>query len=154
MNAPLRSTLLLMLTLAVGVLFGAVGGGALARLQRERVRDMRRPPGFVAHLEEVIQPRDGAQRDAIHPLLEAAAAANERIIRDANDRLRARMDSLRTALAPLLDAEQRQRLDRETRGLGPGFRPGPPPPRGGPPPEGPPPEGPPPPPGARPPPPQ
>lgn len=141
MNASLRSTLLLALTLAVGVLFGAVGGGALARLQRDRVRDLRRPPGFVAHLEEVIRPRDGAQRDAIHPLLEATAAANDRVIRDANDRLRARMDSLRAALAPLLDADQRERLDREMRGLGPGFRPGPPPPRPGPPPDRPPPPG-------------
>lgn len=145
MNAPLRSTLLLALTLAVGVLFGAVGSGALARLQRDRVRDMRRPPGFVAHLESVIDPRDDRQRDAIRPLLDETARANDRIIRDANDRLRSRMDSLRAALAPLLDADQRARFDRELRGLGPGFRPGPPPPGGPPPGGGPPPEGPPPP---------
>jgi hypothetical protein len=95
------------------------------------------------------------QRAAIRPVLEAVGARNERVIREANVTLRRGVDSLRAVLAPLLDEEQRARLDAEVRRLpplrpggGPGGRPpGPPPfgpPRGGPPPGGPPPGGPPP----------
>ena len=152
MTASFRSGLLLAVTLAVGVALGLAGGGWLQRHQRERLRDLRRPPGFVAHLEDVIAPRDEAQRADVHRLLEATARGNDRVIRTANETLRARMDSLRTQLAPLLDAGQRDRLDRELRGLRspfgpPGGRPGgrrPPGPPGGGPPDGPPPDRPPP----------
>jgi hypothetical protein len=153
MTPYLRSALLLAATLAAGVLLGAVGAGRLAQHQRDRAREIRRPPGFVAHMERVIAPHDSAQREAIRPLLEATGRRNDAIIRDANERLRAGVDSLRAALAPLLDADQRERLDRELRGLRDPFRPGPrpgspppgSPPPGAPPPGGPPPEGPPPP---------
>jgi hypothetical protein len=148
MSGTVRAALLLAATLAVGWALGIVSGGALARQRRERIEALRRPPGFAAHLESVIRPRDEAQRAAVRPVLEVVGARNERVIRDANAALRAGVDSLRAVLAPLLDAEQRARLDAEIRRLPPlrpggggGRPPGPPP--FGPPPFGPPPAGPP-----------
>ncbi|HEX8695722.1 MAG TPA: hypothetical protein VF746_25125 [Longimicrobium sp.] len=136
MRIETRSALILLATLALGVLLGAVGGGALASRRAEKIRELRRPPGFVAHLEEVIRPRDEAQRRAIRPHLEATARRNHEIVQGAHGRLRAELDSLRARLAPLLDEAQRERLAEFGR---PPERGGGPPPGGLPPPKGPPP---------------
>ena len=138
MTASLKSALVLAATLALGVLLGVLGAGRLAQYRRDQLRGLRRPPAFAEHLERVIGPRDEVQRAALHPLIDATGRRNDRIIRDANDRLRAGMDSLRAALDPLLDADQRARLDRELPGLSGPFQPAGPPPAG-PPPAGPPP---------------
>ena len=121
-----RSTLLLTLTLAVGWALGVVSAGALARRQRERIDALRRPPGFAAHMEAIIRPRTETQRAALRPVLEAAGARNERVIREADVTLRAGVDSMRAAIAPLLFLDQRARLDAELRRLpspGPGGPP-------------------------------
>lgn len=125
MTSGTKSFLLLALTLIVGFTLGLFADTALVRSRRERINRMGRPPGLVAHLERVIQPRDSVQAAAIRPLLQSTVDSNEEVIRQANARLRANMDSLRTALEPTLDASQRERLARELRRLpqmgGPGF---------------------------------
>jgi hypothetical protein len=132
MKIETRTAAILLTTLLLGVLLGAVGGGTMAAERRARLDEMRRPGGFVEHVEEVVRPRDEAQRAALRPLIEATARRNQQIIRGANVRLRAELDSLRARLAPRLDAAQRDRLDRF---LPPPFGP-PPPPPGGPAPRG------------------
>jgi uncharacterized membrane-anchored protein YhcB (DUF1043 family) len=150
MKPETKSALALVAALLIGVVIGALGNGALAAQRRHRIDEMRRPPGFVARMEEVIRPRDQKQRDELRPFLEATAERNQQIIRGAGAQLHARLDSMRAQLAPHLDAEQRRRLDEFARTAAnpmrppPPGRPGPggPPPRDGrPPPEGPPPEG-------------
>ena len=147
MKIELKAALILIGTLLLGVLLGAVGTGALAHQRIERVQDLRRPGGFVAHMEDVIRPRDSAQHAAILPHLEATGHLNDSIIRGANDHLRAALDSMRARLAPLLDADQKRRLDEVGRlpaPFGPPGRGGPPPGGMGPPPDAPPGGGPPP----------
>lgn len=134
MKIELKAAMILLGTLFLGVALGAVGTGALARQRNERVQDLRRPNGFVAHMEDVIRPKDSVQHAAIVPRLEATARTNDSIIRWANEQLRATLDSMRAALAPLLEPEQRQRLDAVGRlpdPFGPPGRGG----RGGPPPQ-------------------
>jgi hypothetical protein len=135
-----KAAIMLLVTLLLGVALGALGVGALSRQRVEEVRQLRRPPGFVAHMEEVIQPRDSAQRASIDPILAATAARNDSILHGTNEQLRAALDSMRARLAPLLDAAQRSRLDAEAR-LAPPVRgggdgPGGPEGRRGPPPDG------------------
>ncbi|HVX41332.1 MAG TPA: hypothetical protein VHB25_17340 [Gemmatimonadaceae bacterium] len=141
MTANTKSLVLLALTLIVGFSLGLFADATLVRGRRDRLGELRRPPGFVAHMNDIIDPHSPAQRDSIRPIVEAAAERNQQIIRAANDHLRASMDSMRTSLAPLLDAEQRARLEREAgrqpNPFGPGGA------RGGPPPGGPPPNAPP-----------
>ena len=143
MNANTKSLVLLAATLIVGFSLGLFADATLVRGRRERLGELRRPPGFVAHIDDIIDPHSPAQRDSIRPIIQATADRNQQIIRSANDHLRASMDSMRLSLAPLLDADQRARLEREA-----GRQPSPfgPPggDRGGPPPGGPPPGGPPP----------
>jgi hypothetical protein len=127
-QTAVKSLLLLTFTLVVGFALGLFADAMLVRGRRDRISRMGRPPGMVAHLERVIQPRDSVQAAAIRPILQHAVDGNEVIIRDANDKLRANMDSLRVTLAPSLDADQRARLERELRRLprvgvpGPGGR--------------------------------
>jgi hypothetical protein len=157
MQIEIKAAAMLLVTLLLGVALGAVGAGALSRQRTEQVRELRRAPGFVAHMEEVIEPRDSTQRARIEPTLAATAAQNDSILQGANAQLHAAIDSMRARLAPVLDADQRGRLENaartapplraggEGRGDGRGDRPPPPregpPPRGGPPPDGPPPDG-------------
>ncbi len=111
MRVETKSALILVGTLVLGLLLGVVGAGALAGFQAGRLDRLRRPPGFVAHMERVIRPRDAAQDEAIRSHLEETARQNERIIRGAHDQLRSALDEMRARLTPLLDAAQRERLD-------------------------------------------
>ena len=145
MKAETKSAAILVATLALGVVLGMVTQGLLMRQLGERAGGLRRPGGFVSHLEGVIEPT-AAQRDTVHALLERTAARNQTVIEGARGELRALLDSLQLQLSPILDEGQRDRLARMSRLPDP-FRPPPRdgrPPREGPPPEGPPREGPPP----------
>ena len=147
MTTQFKSLVLLAATLVVGFTLGLFADATLVRGRRAQLGALRRPPGFVAHMEDVIQPHSDAQRDSIRPLLEHAAQQNGTIMHDANDHLRAALDSMRVALAPVLDQAQRDRLAREVGRIppfGPGRGRGGPPPfghggppdgRGGPPPD-------------------
>jgi len=128
MTAGAKSLLLLMFTLIVGFSLGLFADAMLVRSRRDRINRMGRPPGMVAHLERVIQPRDSTQAAAIRPILQHAVDGNEQIIREANTKIRANMDSLRITLSPSLDENQRGRLEHELTRLprvgvpGPGGR--------------------------------
>lgn len=137
MSPAAKSALLLLATLLTGAVLGVLGAGALERRQRDRIEAIGRPRGFAEHMEQVIAPKDSAQRARIRPIIQATIQRNERIVRSANDLLHASIDSMRAELDPLLDPDQRDRLAEVTRRLPPiGLpRPGGPPP-GGPPPEG------------------
>ena len=131
MTTQFKSLVLLAATLVVGFALGLFADASLVRARRERIGALRRPPGFVAHMEDVIQPHSDAQRDSIRPLLERTAQQNGGIMRDANNRLRVVLDSMRVELAPILDQAQRDRLANEVARIPP-FGPGRG--RGGPPP--------------------
>jgi hypothetical protein len=138
MSTQIKAMILLAVTLVVGFVLGLFADATLVRGRRQRMDDMRRPPGLVAHLEEVIQPHSEAQADSIRPILEKLAQGNQVIMRGANEQLRARMDSAMGELKGILDEIQRQRLADEVRRvppLGPGGRGRGGPGRGGPPPD-------------------
>ena len=124
MTANTKSMLLLALTLVTGFALGLFADASLVRGRRERIGQLRRPPGFVAHMEGVIEPRSDAQRDSIRPILERVAQQNNRAIRDVNNRLRAALDSMRATLAPMLDQAQRDRLSAEVERMPDPLRPG------------------------------
>jgi len=112
------------MTLITGFALGLFADASLVRGRRDRIDGMRRPPGFVDHMQSVIQPHSDAQRDSIRPILDAVARANQQAIRDVNVRLRAALDSMKAALAPMLDESQRDRLAREVEHMPDPFRPG------------------------------
>ncbi|HET7460364.1 MAG TPA: hypothetical protein VFJ82_03915 [Longimicrobium sp.] len=115
MKTEARGLLLLLGTLALGVLLGAAGNGTLQRERRHQVEQIRRPGGFQEHMLRVIRPRDDAQRNAILPAIQATDRRNAQIIHAAHEQLRAALDSMRAQIAPQLDADQRARLDEFAR---------------------------------------
>lgn len=115
---------LLAITLIVGFSLGLFADATLVRGRRERIGALQRPPGFVAHLEDVIAPHSRAQADSIRPILEKGAQHNGEIVRGTRDRLKAALDSMQVTLAPMLDADQRSRLQREIEHMPDPFRPG------------------------------
>ena len=141
MTPRVKSTLVLVGTLVLGIAIGALGAGALAQHRAGQIRELRRREGFVHHMERLIAPRDSAQWAAIRPILEETARDNAAIFADTHARLSARMERMRQRLAPVLDEAQRARLEEAARrhehhhGRGPGL--------GGPLPDGSPPAGPP-----------
>ena len=125
MTNQIKSLILLAATLVVGFALGLFADASLVRGRRERLTEIRRPPGFVAHMESVIEPHSDAQRDSIRPILESTARQNGDVMRSANDRLKAALDTMRLSLSPMLDQAQRDRLSREIDRmppLGPGGR--------------------------------
>jgi hypothetical protein len=137
-----KSGLILLLTLLLGLTLGAMGSGAMARQRMDLLTRLRRPPGFAAHMHDVIRPTTPAQWDSLRPYVEITARRNEQIRRGMHEALRQEMDSLQLRLRPMLSAEQRARLQEFARRPPPPGPGGPPPRRGGGPPpreEGPPP---------------
>ena len=90
MSADIKSLILLAATLVVGFALGLFADATLVRGRRESLRDIQRPPGFVAHMEDVIRPHSDAQRDSIRTILERQAARNDTIMRATRGHLRAR----------------------------------------------------------------
>ena len=112
MKMSTTSSLMLLATLLVGMVLGAVVSGTLAQQRRGRVAQDPGGGGFVAHMERLIQPRDAAQGDAVRPILEAADQRNRSIIQGAEGEMRAAMEEMADSLADLLDEDQRRRLQR------------------------------------------
>ncbi len=111
MKARTKSALLLLATLGVGVLIGALAASAVLNLRLDQLRALRERGGFTQRVEEVIQPQDEAQREAIHAVLERSHNRFRRAQQRFFAEFSANRDSLRAELAPLLTPDQQARLD-------------------------------------------
>jgi len=125
-----KPAVILLVTLALGVVLGMVGRGQLTRERDRRVAELRTAPGFESLVQEVIEPR-AEQVDSIRPILDASAHRYDSLVSTARAGLGLVLDSMKLKLAPLLDASQRERLARMTtlpdanrRPPRPGERPG------------------------------
>lgn len=110
MQATTKSLLMLLSMLVLGAVLGAAGMVGLRRGPPGPMPPEARPGGFVAHLEQEIQPNDPAQRAAIRPILEATDLRNRAAVDASRKAMRDNLDSMQVALSPLLDPEQRERL--------------------------------------------
>ncbi|MGH7564342.1 MAG: hypothetical protein ACREK5_07955 [Gemmatimonadota bacterium] len=119
MTIDAKSSLILLVTLLLGIAIGALGAGALAQRRSEHLREMRVRGMFVDHMEQIIRPRDEAQREAIRPILEETGRRNHALLDSTHVRLEAEMERMRERLAPLLDEAQRERVEARAHFRGP-----------------------------------
>lgn len=106
-----RSSLILLVTLLLGIAIGALGAGAVAQRRSEHIRELRMRGMFVDHMEQIIRPQDQAQREAIRPIVEETGRRNYAIMDSTHIRLETEMERMREELAPHLDESQRERVE-------------------------------------------
>ncbi|NNE33856.1 MAG: hypothetical protein HKN13_01370 [Rhodothermales bacterium] len=108
----MKSALLLIATLAIGVVLGALLNARLAQQRLEEIAFMRGPGGFSRTMERAITPLDDEQRDAIRDILESAEARVREQSRTSRAEMAAIIDSTNEELRAILSAEQLERLER------------------------------------------
>ncbi len=112
MSPGTRIAAILIATLVLGMVLGALG---FSVYQRHRFRDalsLARPALFTAGIRRAIGPVDETRRERIAAVLRGVdkRMRAHRIARDGQRR--AQLDSIRAALHPLLTDDQRRRLQR------------------------------------------
>ena len=121
-----KSILLLISTLLLGMVLGAVVNAWLATERFERIRDLRRPGGMVRHLERVLEPQSDEQRAQIRTVLNATSEDVQALRETHRREMRAVMDSMTARLEPVLTDEQMSTLQNRLRRGPHGPRAGPP----------------------------
>jgi len=136
MNSRTKSVGIIIGTLLVGILLGSVITGAVYQSRAEKQKRLRKPGGFVEHMQEMIDPHDEAQWQTIQPIVEETGRRHKEIMERAHGEMKGAFDSMLVELKPHLDEDQLKRLQekqqriREKAGQGPppGGRPDGPPP--------------------------
>lgn len=110
MNTRIKTSLIIAVTLLVGMVLGALISGIVGKYYfRKTAFRMRTPEGFITRFERIIQPNDD-QRDAIRKVLEKHHQKIMRFRRKVPDH----MDSLWKELEPILTKEQKTRLEERS----------------------------------------
>ena len=118
MTARSKSILLLLATLLIGMVLGALINARLAEQRLERIAFLRTSRGFVRFWEEAVEPQDERQREAIEAVLEQAGRRLAEHMQTSRGEMQNIIDSTKTELDALLTPEQRERLERRMRRRG------------------------------------
>lgn len=128
MKTGTKTILIILVTLIIGVIIGALVTGAFARHRVRRFMSMREPEHLVTRIERIIGP-DESQREAVREILRRHSEQFLQIHSQFEGEMLALRDSLKKDLEPILTDEQKARLERGPRHPGPfegkGRRPGP-----------------------------
>ena len=110
MSTQIKTILILLATLVVGVVAGAAITGALLRERLEYVRSFTKADGFVVRFTEMIEPLSDPQIEQVTPLLETAGAEIEAVFGHAGSDVYAIVERLESDLSAHLTDEQMVRL--------------------------------------------
>lgn len=112
-----KTALILVGTLLLGVVLGALATGVFVRHRIHHLRKLRTPAGFTQEMMQAIEPTGPEQRDALRTALES----HVRNMRDIRERyrkeLRAEVDSMHAAAGDLLTPEQQERMREKMKEL-------------------------------------
>jgi hypothetical protein len=112
MSARNRAILIIVCTLLLGVAIGTlIVAPLVARHHFRRLAEVRTPGGFVARLEELIDP-DPGQAPVVREILTRYGERIDEIASRHRDEAKAVFDSLEAELASVLTDQQKERLDR------------------------------------------
>lgn len=136
MSPRTKSILLLLVTLVLGVVLGALLNARLAQERMERIAFLRSQRGFMRFLEDVVEPESPEQRQAVRDVLRRSAQRMAEVREQHRAEMQSILDSTRTELEGVLTDRQLEQLEQRLemhrmnhrRGRG-----GPPPHRGPPP---------------------
>ncbi len=128
MNVQLKSAIIILATLFLGVAIGAMAMKQLYKPGKPQFADFRERDAFMHLHEGIIQPNSEAQRDSIHQVLTLFLPKFRKLTEQHRSEIRALVDSMQSQLEPLLSKEQIQRLKERRNNMPSG--PGAPPPMG------------------------
>ena len=112
MKPRVQSSILLLATLLIGVLLGALLQSSLREKRMKHIDFLRSSDGFVTHMIRVIDPVSPEQEASVRAVLEAAAPAITDAFKAHRDRTRQYFMEMEQRLGPLLDEDQEERLKR------------------------------------------
>ncbi len=111
MNIHIKSALILLTTLLMGIIIGALGMN-LFRNQRDMDFERFRGRQAFMHLhEDILQPTSEAQRDSIQKILSQNLPKFRELTLKHREEISAMIDSMQKQLAPILTKEQLERLN-------------------------------------------
>ena len=110
MNVKFKMSLIIIGTLLVGIVLGALLQGAIYRQKFEnRLVRMRTPEGFVNRFYRILEPTP-EQKPKVDRILRESFEQLEKQVRPPVTGVREILDSLKTQLAPILTPQQNERL--------------------------------------------
>ncbi|MDZ7261790.1 MAG: hypothetical protein ONB05_06770 [candidate division KSB1 bacterium] len=109
MNIHVKSALIILITLIIGMVIGALVGGAVRRHYIDRFLALREPNPFVAFHESMIAPTE-TQRDTVRKILLRNHQRFLEVTQRHLTQVSSLMDSMYQELAPVLTEEQREHL--------------------------------------------
>ena len=113
MNTKAKSIVILLSTFVLGGLIGGLVVGMVSQQRTEKIGDFRKKGGFIRHMERVIEPKDSAEHEVIHSILEETDARNRKVLENAHREMKASYDSMLVELEPHISDEQMNRLKAE-----------------------------------------
>ena len=111
MKPKYLSILLIIATLVLGVVLGAVGNGALNNKRMKEISKIRRPGGFTEFVMRSAQPENDAQRAAIESVLKDFGQQFRELGGKHQEEMRALGDSLMANLGGVLSDEQLEAVE-------------------------------------------
>ena len=120
MNIKLKTSLVIVFTLIVGIVIGALANRALLQNRVQRVFSMRSPNAFVQSYLETIKP-DAGQEEQIQEILERNGQRISEIRSKSREDLESSMVAMMSELESVLIPEQIKRLEEKTPGGRPRF---------------------------------
>lgn len=113
MNDRTKSALLLVATLAIGMVLGSLITGAVANRRLDDLADARGRMG--AFFLRAIEPESEEQAEAIRAVLDGAAPRFREVFESTREEMKHLSDSVLAELDPILTVEQKQRLEERMR---------------------------------------
>lgn len=110
MKPTVKSSIILIVTLLIGIAIGYELNGMLFRYRFDAPKMMRRPEGFVNHFENIIKP-DEAQKKKLRETILKYHTRIEDVSNKNMQRVGQLIDSMNTELRSQLTKEQAARLD-------------------------------------------
>lgn len=109
MNTKVKIALMIIVTLVIGIVFGALLNRALLRYRIQRAFADRNPAGMISFMEERIRPTPD-QRAKIREILEKHRIKSQEIRDRFMEEMQSEFESLESELDPILTPEQKRRL--------------------------------------------
>jgi hypothetical protein len=112
MRNKVKSSLIIIITLIIGIAIGFEISEINIRHKFERMDAFRRPDGFLKIFDGIIQP-DSNQKPVVDSILTSYHKRIETITKTGMEQISNYIDSMNAALKPILNNSQRNNLDKE-----------------------------------------